>query len=117
MPNTNSFNIISNEIKSLCQIGIENWRIKSKIEKSKSELSFESIKSISLSLDKIELILKEAGIEIEDLTSKKYSDGLNVDVLSFNKSDGKKSVIAETLEPAVKYKGKIIKRAKVIVTK
>jgi hypothetical protein len=60
--------------------------------------------------------LDKNDIDVIDYTNKKYNEGLNLDVLAVEKdSNLKEAIIKETHEPAITLKGKIVKKAKVIL--
>jgi hypothetical protein len=60
--------------------------------------------------------LDKYSIEIIDHTGEKYNEGMNVDVLSFEKDENVKiAIIKETVEPSISCKDHIVKRGKVIV--
>lgn len=104
------------ENNELYSLAIEVWRLKKKFNKIESSLKNDESKSISNSVEKIELFLKKKKIETVDFTDVPYNEGLNVDVLSIEKGDHSKTLISETIEPTVTLDGKIIRRAKVILS-
>lgn len=106
---------LSQENKSLAALAIEIWRLEKKINKIK--LPKDNAQSIDNSIGKIKAFLARNKIEIADFTGSSYNDGLNVDVLSVSDEKKDKPFISDTIEPMIKLNGKIIKRAKVIVTK
>jgi molecular chaperone GrpE (heat shock protein) len=60
--------------------------------------------------------LEKYDIEIVDYTNQKFNDGLNLDVLSVEKEPTiSESIVKETVEPTVMYRGQVIKKAKIIV--
>lgn len=108
---------INPEIGDLALLAIEIWRLGKKFKKIEPSIGNDSISSIKNSIEKIKSFLSKKKIEIVDFTGSIYNDGLNVDVLSISDEKKDKPFISETIEPMVKYDGKIIKRAKVIVIK
>jgi len=111
------FNNFTKDVNDLSRLAIEIWRLKKKINKVGDIIGEDSLKSISLSMNNIESFLEKNDLEVIDFTGHKYSDGINVDVLSFNDENKDTPIISETIEPMVKHQGSIVKRAKVIVTK
>lgn len=93
------------------------WTIQNKFEKINTEDSLLGKKrAITSNINKIKNILDLKGIEIIDFTNKKYNEGLNVDILSYEKnSETFEPYIKETIIPAIIFKGNIIQKAKVIV--
>jgi hypothetical protein len=101
-------------VDDISSIAVEIWRINKRVEKL--TLPENSQKPITTSIEKLISYLKNKDIEITDYTGLKYNDGLNVDILSVN--DGvqmENALIVETVEPAISYRGKITKKAKVIL--
>ena len=105
------------EVGDLSLLALEVWRLEKKLAKVSVTLGIDDSKSINNSVEKIKAFLDKNNIETVDFTGQKYSDGLNIDVLSFLDEKRGSAIISETIEPTVKYDGKFIKRAKVIVTK
>jgi len=93
------------------------WSIQNKFEKINTEESLlGKTRAITSNINKILNILEIKGIEIIDFTNKKYNEGLNVDILSYEKnSEILEPYIKETIVPSVIFKGNIIQKAKVIV--
>ena len=107
---------VSVELNFLVDLGVEFWRLKSRLQKIENTIEDSAKKNIASSFQKIERYLETHDIEIQDHTNKPFNDGLNVDVLSVVKEEGTKTpVIKETVEPSVMSKGQLVKRAKVIV--
>lgn len=98
-------------------LALEVWRIERRLEKA-SELSETNARGLRSSVQKLGKVLEKNQVEVRDYTDEKYSEGLNVDVLSVeNEESAGESRIKETFEPAILHKGKMVKRAKVILTK
>jgi len=106
---------ISVRIDDLIELAIELWRLENKIKKLPASIENQR-ESLSNSVNKLKRYLDKYSIEILDHTNQKYSDGQNIDVLSFEtNSDAKETTIIETKEPTILCKGQIIHRGKVIV--
>jgi hypothetical protein len=55
-------------------------------------------------------------IKVTDYTDQKYNEGMNLEVLAVEKDASlRQAIIKETHEPAVTLKGKLIRKAKVIL--
>lgn len=93
------------------------WSIQNKFEKINLEESISGkTRAITSNINKILNLLNDKDIEIIDFTNKKFNEGLNVDILSYEKNNEiLEPYIKETVVPAVIYKGSIIQKAKVIV--
>jgi hypothetical protein len=113
----NSFEPVPKITSQLCSLGVEIWRLKKKLQKINEKLNQADANSINFTLDKVSRLLRQADIEIIDLTNQKYIDGLNVDILSYSEGPETKNTIIETVEPTIKYKNSVIKRAKIIVSR
>ena len=102
-PNTDDF----------IQFAIEIWRLDQKITKTADSLPENQAKSLGNSVDKMKRYLEKYDIAIVDYTGQKFNDGLNLDVLS-GKVDNE-SIIQETVEPTIMYRGQVIRKAKIIL--
>jgi len=103
-PNTDDF----------IQFAIEIWRLEQRIAKTSESLPENQQKSLGNPLEKMKRYLEKYDISIVDYTGQKFNDGLNLDVLS-GKVDNN-SVILETVEPTIMYRGQVIKKAKIILS-
>jgi molecular chaperone GrpE (heat shock protein) len=117
MTGENTFNTTKAEDRDLYALAIDIWTLERKIHKTKKEVGEDTYKSIANSFNKLRGYLDRQNVEIFDLTGKKYDDGLNVDVLSVISEGNDSAIITETIEPMVKHNSRVVKRAKVIVTK
>jgi hypothetical protein len=107
----------SAHIPLLVEIAIEAWRVADRTRKLQLAANRED-PAIAFSIDKIHLILREMGIEIKDPTGETYHEGMGFDVLTFDYGPSKSPanrVVQETVSPAIYYKKKLIKMAKVII--
>ena len=76
--------------------------------------------SIAFSIDKIQHVLKEIGIETRDYTGQTYNEGMSLDVLTFDYPVEEKPtnrIVQETVSPAIFFDGTLHKMAQVIVGK
>lgn len=109
---------ISYEVNDLAELAIEVWRLELRLQKIFDNLDDPQRKSITMSLGKIKRYFEKQDIETVDFTNKKYNEGLSLEVLSIEKEKNlDEDIIKETIEPSVLFKGKVIKKAKVIVKK
>lgn len=102
-PNTDDF----------IQFAIEIWRLDQRITKTADSLPENQQKGLGNSVDKMKRYLEKYDIAIVDYTGQKFNDGLNLDVLS-GKVDNE-SIIQETVEPTIMYRGQVIRKAKIIL--
>jgi len=107
---------LSINTKDLVDLAIEVWRIKQRIEKSRSGLSSSQVTGFDSSIQRLNKYLDRYDIEVLDHANQKYNNGLNLDILSVDKKPGiLESTIKETVEPTVLCKGQVVHRAKVIL--
>lgn len=107
------------DLSSLIDLAIEIWRLQDRFKKLQSATGRQD-PSITFSIEKIQHILKEIGIETRDYTGQTYNEGMSLDVLTFDYSVGEKPtnrIIQETVSPAIFFDGKLHKMAQVIVGK
>ena len=107
---------ISPNTSYLVELAVEVWRLGNRLEKISSSISDDQAKALQNSYTKMKRFLDKNDIDVIDYTNKKYNEGLNLDVLAVEKdSNLKEAIIKETHEPAITLKGKIVKKAKVIL--
>tara|TARA_B100002003_G_C14030117_1_gene496607 strand:- start:76 stop:504 length:429 start_codon:yes stop_codon:yes gene_type:complete len=107
---------ISPELKDLIDLSVEIWRIEKRLNKISSKIQETQQQGILTSLLKMKRYLERNDIEVNDYSNHKYIDGLNLDVLTFEKNNSiKDPIIKEMVEPSVMFKGKLVKKGKVVV--
>jgi molecular chaperone GrpE (heat shock protein) len=98
------------------QFAVEIWRLEKQITKCQSSLLENQKKRLENSIQNFKRYLKKYDIEIIDYTNQKFNEGLNLDVLSYEKDPSiAESIIKETMEPTVMHKGQLVRKAKIIV--
>ncbi len=108
---------ISPSSQSLIDLAVEVWRIEKRFAKAKENLSDDQNKAFENSTNKLNRFLQKNDITYVDYTDQKYNEGLNLDVLDIEKDENAvESIIKDTHEPAVFHMGKLIKKAKVVVS-
>lgn len=101
----------------LTKIALEFWRIKNRIRKLGGISDFH-VSGFENSFRKLETTFEAEQVTIVDYTGKPYFDGMNVDVISFEEGGIlDQEMVKETLEPGIIYKGRLVKRSKIIVIK
>ena len=76
--------------------------------------------SIAFSIDKIQHVLRQIGIETREYTGQTYNEGMSLDVLTFDYPAEEKPtnrIVQETVSPAIFFDGTLHKMAQVIVGK
>lgn len=106
----------SGQIEDLAEMAVDIWRLEKKVAKLKEHFPDYQSRPFENSLSRMKRVLQKHTIEIVDYTNQKYNEGLNVEILSVEK-DGTilDPIVKETVEPAILYQGKILKKAKIIV--
>jgi len=98
------------------QFAIEVWRIEQRIVKMQNILPENQKEGIENSTKKLKRYFEKYDIEIIDYTNQKFNDGLNLDVLSVEERPNiTESIIKETIEPTIMYRGQVVHKAKIIV--
>ena len=107
---------LSPKSADIVELAVEVWRMNSRIVKTGDGLTEVQKRPIMSSLQKFTKFLDRYDIKIVDHTGEKYNEGMNVDVLSFEKDPRiKNPIIKETIEPSIIYNGYVVKKGKVIV--
>ncbi|MDB5184373.1 MAG: hypothetical protein JWN38_181 [Candidatus Saccharibacteria bacterium] len=107
---------ISPETNNLVDLAIEVWRLQKRLEKAQPDLKDDQAKALQNSQAKLVRYLDRNDVKVTDYTDQKYNEGMNLEVLAVEKDATlKQAVIKETHEPAVTLKGKLIRKAKVIL--
>jgi hypothetical protein len=107
------------ELSSMIDIAIEVWRLRDRVKKLQSAIGRQD-PSIAFSIEKIQHVLKEVGIEAREYTGQTYNEGMSLDVLTFDYPVEDKPinrVVQETVSPAIFFDGTLHKMAQVIVGK
>jgi len=105
----------------ICDLIIEIWRLKNKINRIKSKLEKDDERLIIEQVERIEDVLKKHGFEIIDYAGENYNNGMaDIRVLAFednpNSPEGHMK-IKDVIKPVIYYKNKPISKGEVIVEK
>lgn len=107
---------LSPKTKNVVDLAVEVWRLNSRIKKISDNLSDIQKRGLESSTAKFQKFLDTYKINILDYTGEKYNEGMNVDVISFEKDESVKfPLVKETVEPSILCDGQIIKKGKIIV--
>ena len=107
---------LSPKTADIVELAVEVWRINNRIMKASADLTEMQKRGLESSLQKFLKFLDKNEIKIIDHTGEKYNEGLNVEVLSFEKDPTVNTPkIKETVEPSIVYKNSIVKKGKIIV--
>lgn len=107
---------VTPEAASMIELAVEIWRIEQRLAKAESTLPENFKRGTDNSIMKFRRFLEKYDIEIIDYTGQKYNDGLNLEITAVEKDPSvTEKTIKETVEPAITCRGRVIKKAKVIV--
>lgn len=107
---------VTPEAASMVELAVEIWRIEQRVTKAGSALPENFKRGTENSIMKFRRFLEKYDIEIIDYTGQKYNDGLNLDITAVEKDPSvTEKTIKETVEPAIICRGRVIKKAKVVV--
>src|SRR5665213_1477901 len=102
---------LSPKSTEIVDLAIEVWRINNRIAKIGGGLTEIQKRGLDSSLQKFIKFLDRYDVKIIDHTGEKYSETMNVDVLSFEKNPSIKiPLIKETIEPSIICNGHIVKK-------
>ena len=106
---------LSPKSADIVELAVEVWRMNNRLMKVEG-LTETQQRGFDSSLQKFGKFLDRYDVKIIDHTGEKYNEGMNVDVLSYEKDPNVRfPMIKETIEPSVTCKGHIIKKGKIIV--
>lgn len=104
------------ETNDLIELAIDVWRMEDRMNKALRTLPENQHDTFHNSIKKIKRYLDKNDIEIIDYTNQKFNDGRNLDILAIEKdSKISHSIIKETKEPTIMYKGQVVRKGKVVV--
>jgi len=107
---------ISFTAEKMKDLAVATWNLKRHISKLSGELELgDRTRAVEGYIRRIENIYLSEGMTLEDYTGRKLIDGMNVDTVAVERTEGiRENRVKETVEPAVLYKGEIISRAKIV---
>jgi hypothetical protein len=107
------------DLSSVVDVAVEVWRLEDRVKRLQSAAGRQD-PSIAFSIDKIQHVLREIGIEARGYTGQPYNEGMSLDVLTFDYPVEEKPtnrIVQETVSPAIFFDGTLHKMAQVIVGK
>jgi hypothetical protein len=107
---------LSPKSADIVELAVEVWRMNNRILKAVDGLTDTQKRGLESSLQKFIRFLDHNNIKFIDHTGQKYNEGMNIEVLSFEKNQtAKYPFIKETIEPSITCKGIVVKKGKVVV--
>ena len=107
------------DLSSVIDVAIEVWRLQDRVNRLQTAAGRKDA-SIAFSIDKIQHVLRQIGIETREYTGQTYNEGMSLDVLTFDYPAEEKPInriVQETVSPAIFFDGTLHKMAQVIVGK
>jgi len=106
---------ISLSANDLIDLSVEVWRLENKYRPVIDSLDENAKRGIENTISKIKRYLDKNDFEVVDFTNQKFSDGLNVEIISVEEDESVDTpIVKETVEPTVMCRGQVVKKAKVL---
>ncbi|KKP92969.1 MAG: hypothetical protein UR98_C0014G0013 [Parcubacteria group bacterium GW2011_GWA1_36_12] len=103
-------------VEEIVELAIDVWKMEQRLLKVSGEITEVHRKGLENSIQRLKRYLEKFDVEVQDYTVQKYNDGLNFDILAREKDDSLEyPIIKETVEPTITCRGRIVKKAKVIL--
>jgi hypothetical protein len=103
-------------VEEIVDLAVEVWRMEQRLTKASENIPEIHQRSLSNSISRLKNYLNKYDVEIHDYTGQKYNDGLNFDILSREQDPTLQSpIVKETVEPTITCRGRVVKRAKIIL--
>jgi len=103
-------------VEEMVDLATEIWRVEQRLTKISDVIPEIHKKGLDNSILRFKKYLQKYDVEVQDYTGQKYNDGLNFDILSREQDPELEfPIIKETIEPTIICRGKIVKKAKVIL--
>lgn len=101
---------------SIIELAVEIWRIEQRLNKAASVLPENLKRGTDNSILRFKRYLEKYDIEIIDYAGQKYNEGLNLEITAVEKDPTvTERMIKETVEPAITCRGRVIKKAKIVL--
>lgn len=103
-------------VEEITDLATEVWKIEQRLAKAGDSITDIHKKGLDNSIQRLKKYLQKFDVEIHDYTGQKYNDGFNFDVLS-REQDSLLTypIVKETVEPTITCRGRVVKKAKVIL--
>ena len=103
-------------VEEITELATEIWKIEQRLSKTADKISDIHKKGLDNSVQRLKRYLHKFDVEIQDYTGQKYNDGFNFDILSREQDSSLEyAIIKETIEPTIICRGRVVKKAKVIL--
>ena len=102
--------------KNMIDLAVELWKLDKRMKNISGKLSDDEKKLLGNSLDRLKRFLQVNDIKTEDYEGLVYNEGMNVKVMHVEKEHNvQRSVIGETIKPAIGRKGVLVSQAEVVI--
>ena len=113
---TPKFFNVSVQTNDLIEHAIELWRLQNRLSKIIKNIPENQREILHNSIKKLMRYLEKNDLEIIDHTNQKFNEGRNLDILAVEQDEKiSESIIKETKEPTILFKGQVIRKGKVII--
>lgn len=103
-------------VEEIADLAGEVWKIEQRLAKVSDNIPETHRRGMENSVQRLRRYLEKFDVETQDYTGQKYNDGLNVDILhEENDPAAIQSIVKETVEPTIVCRGRVVKKAKVIL--
>lgn len=107
---------IPHGVEDLAELAGEVWKIQQRLTKVSDQLPEAHRRGLESSVQRFHRYLEKFDIVVQDYTGQKYNEGLNLDVLSVEHDPSlTEPIIKETREPTIICRGRVVKKAKIIL--
>lgn len=108
---------VSVQTNDLVEHAIELWRLENRLSKVVANMPENQREILTNSIKKLMRYLEKNDIEVVDHTNQKFNEGRNLDILAVEQDEKlSEPMIKETKEPTILFKGKVIRKGKVIIS-
>ena len=106
------------EKEDIASIALEVWKLESALEKSFQNFSDTEKERFSQRTKRLKELLERMNVEIRDFSGKVYNSGISAleIVDSIHDPNTEKSLVKETISPAIYISGELFKRSKIIIS-
>ena len=102
--------------KNMIDLAVERWKLDKRVKNISGKLSDDEKKLLGNSLDRLKRFLQVNDIKTEDYEGLVYNEGMNVKVMHVEKEHNvPRSIIGETIKPAIGRKGVLVSQAEVVI--
>ncbi len=103
-------------VEEIVELATEVWKIEQRVLKAGDTIAEAHKRGLESSIVRLKKYLQKFDVEIQDYSGQKYNEGFNFDILSREQDPSLEfPIIKETVEPTIICRGRVVKKAKVIL--